>query len=333
MLSERKAAILQAVVEGGITTSEPVGSSQVSRAADLDVSSATIRNEMVSLEEDGYLHQPHTSAGRVPSDKGYRYFVDTLMRPAHPDAGQTQEVDEFFAQAQGELESMLRDTSAFLSELTNYAAVVVGPPPAASPMRAKQVVRLASDQAMIVVAHTNAAIERIMVQIEERISESDLDLAAAEVARAWTSPLDHLAIAPTASADDDIPATALDEALREATQRNANPEVYVGGASDVAGIIDAVEQVKDVLLVLEKQYTVVTLVKDVIDRGLSVAIGSETGIAPLAECSLVVAPIEVDGQTTGTIGVLGPTRMHYPEAMATVALVSKQLGRKLGESS
>lgn len=335
MLSDRKAAILQAVVEGYITTSQPVGSAQVSRSTDLNVSTATIRNEMVALEEEGYLSQPHTSAGRVPSDKGYRYFVDILMQPAHPDTGQTERVAHFFAQAQGELERMLRDTSAFLSQLTQYAAVVVGPPAASSPAKALQVVRLATDQVMIVVVHANAAIERIMVAIPDGLSDVDLELAADEVARVWTGPApvrdESLGDLRSRLAND--VAMDLFDALEKAAERNANPEVYVEGAAAVAGLFDAVETVKDVLLVLEKQYTVVTLVRDVIDRGLSVAIGSETGIEPLAECSLVVAPVQVDGETTGTVGVLGPTRMRYPEAMATVALVSRQLGRRLGEGA
>jgi heat-inducible transcriptional repressor len=332
MLSDRKAAILQAVVEGYITTSQPVGSAQVSRTADLDVSPATIRSEMVALEEEGYLSQPHTSAGRVPSDKGYRYFVDALMSPARPDSGQTERVANFFAQAQGELERMLRDTSAFLSQLTHYAAVVVGPPPAASPARALQVVRLASDQAMVVVVHANAAIERVMVSVPHDLADEDLDLAAREVARAWTGTQAKPVLHSTGNNKADSIAGDLHSALQGAAEANDSPEVYVEGTAAVAGLFDAVEQVKDVLLVLEKQYTVVTLVKDVIDRGLSVAIGSETGIEPLAECSLVVAPVEVDGETTGTVGVLGPTRMRYPDAMATVALVSRQLGRRLGEA-
>jgi heat-inducible transcriptional repressor len=109
--------------------------------------------------------------------------------------------------------------------------------------------------------------------------------------------------------------------------------VFVGGTSAVAGIFDAVEQVQEVLQVLEKQYLVITLMRDVIERGLEVAIGSETGVEPLAECSLVVAPIEVDGTRAGSLGLLGPTRMNYPRAMATVALVSQQLGTHLREGA
>ena len=151
MLSERKAAILRAVVEGYISTSSPVGSGHVATSTSLSVSPATVRNEMMALEEAGYLQQPHTSAGRIPTDKGYRYFVDSLMRPYEFERAETQEVRAFFARAQGELEQMLRSTSSFLSELTDYAAVVVGPEPTTGVVRSVQLVGL-SDRLLLAVA-------------------------------------------------------------------------------------------------------------------------------------------------------------------------------------
>ncbi|MBO0730600.1 MAG: heat-inducible transcriptional repressor HrcA, partial [Acidimicrobiaceae bacterium] len=123
MLDDRKAAILQAVVEEYIQTAQPVGSGHVARQAALAVSPATVRNEMSVLERDGYLIQPHTSAGRIPTDKGYRFFVDSLVPPGQLGPAQTQQVRAFFAHAHGELERMLADTSRLLSGLTEYAAV------------------------------------------------------------------------------------------------------------------------------------------------------------------------------------------------------------------
>lgn len=322
MLTERKAAILRAIVEGYIATSEPVGSTQIVQNTGLDVSSATVRSEMSALEESGYLSQPHTSAGRVPSEKGYRYFVDSLMEPHVVGRSQQKKVSSFFAAAQGELERMLRDTSTFLAQLTDYAAVVVGPAAEVSQIRAVQVVRLSEDQLMVVLVHANAVIEKRVLTIDPDTSDETLRVAAARLEAfhldGTEAPDDHSEFAALF--------TRLDDAIKSAVDDTA---VYVGGTSTVAGIFDAVDQVQEVLRVLEKQYLVVTLVKDVIDRGLKVAIGSETGVGPLADCSLVVAPIEVDGKQTGSISLLGPTRMNYPQAMATVALVSQQLGRHL----
>ena len=326
MLSERKAAILQAVVEGYISTLEPMGSSQIVSAAELDVSSATVRSEMASLEEEGYLQQPHTSAGRVPSDKGYRYFVDTLMEPHTLGRSQQQKVSSFFEKAQGELEHMLSETSGFLTQLTHYATVIVGPPAEVSPVRGVQVVRLADAQALIVMVRANGVITKRAVPIDVNVSDD----AIASASRRLVALRVEAETDPGSSDKDSTKLLALFDAALD--EQDESP-VFVGGTSAVAGIFDAVEQVPEVLQVLEKQYLVITLMRDVIERGLEVAIGSETGVEPFAECSLVVAPIEVDGTRAGSLGLLGPTRMNYPRAMATVALVSQQLGTHLREGA
>ena len=163
----------------------------------------------------------------------------------------------------------MRDTSSFLTDLTTYAAVVVGPQPKASPIRGLQVVRMSTDQAMIVVVHANAAIERILVPIDETIGDDQLHDAAEALAAAWTNHAMGTERAPAPTNDPVIDAVAamLNESLSEATPEHAVADLYVDGTSSVAGLFDAVEQVKEVLSVLEKQYTVVTLVKDVLDRG------------------------------------------------------------------
>lgn len=324
MLSERKAAILQAVVEGYISTSEPMGSSQIVSAADLDVSSATVRSEMASLEEEGYLHQPHTSAGRVPSDKGYRYFVDTLMEPATLGRNQTQRVSSFFEAAQGELEHLLRQTSGFLAQLTDHAAVVVGPQVEASPVRAVQLVRLSTDQVLAVLVRGNGVITKRAVAIDPDTTDAHIDEADRRLVANWVAGAD-------AAAPAEPSVGAVVDAVRAAVDQPEESPVFVGGTSSVARIFEAVDQVQDVLEILEKQYLVVTLVRDVIERGLEVAIGSETGVEPLADCSLIVAPIDVDGARAGSVGLLGPTRMNYSRMMATVALVSQQLSDHLRE--
>lgn len=324
MLSERKAAILQAVVEGYISTSEPMGSAQIVQAAELDVSSATVRTEMASLEEEGFLHQPHTSAGRVPSDKGYRYFVDTLMEPATLGRNQQQKVSSFFDAAQGELEQLLRATSGFLAQLTDHAALVVGPPVETSPVRAVQLVRLASDQVMAVLVRGNGVITKRTLIIDADATEDVIEDAGRRLVAIW------VAGAPDPGAEV-AGSDAVVDAVQGAVDQPDESPVFVGGTSSVARIFEAVDQVQEVLEVLEKQYLVVTLVRDVIERGLEVAIGSETGVEPLADCSLIVTPIEVDGVRAGSVGLLGPTRMNYSRMMATVALVGQQLSSHLRE--
>ena len=172
MLDDRKAAILRVVVEEYIETAQPVGSAMVARLPELAVSSATVRNEMGVLEREGYLVQPHTSAGRIPTDKGYRFFVDSLTKPGPLDAAQNQQVREFFARAHGELEKMLHDTSRLLSSLTDYAAVVIAPSHEAATIRSVQLVGLGSAMALLVVVLSNGAVEKRSLELGSDVTDA-----------------------------------------------------------------------------------------------------------------------------------------------------------------
>jgi len=321
-LDERKAAILRAVVTEYIETAQPVGSQRVAQAPEVSVSSATVRNDMSTLEREGYLVQPHTSAGRIPTDKGYRFFVDSLGGPGRLDPSQRHRVSQFFARAHGELEQMLDDTSKLLSGLTDYAAVVVGPNHESAAVRSVQLVGLTAHLGLLVVVLSDGAVEKRSIELGRSLHERS------------SSRSQPTALPPTGdSGTDGVVADAVIALAGLAADRQEEMEqVYVGGASRMAAAFDAVETVRSVLSILEQQYVVVTLLRDVIDRGLSVAIGKEHGVLPLAECSVVVAPYVSEGQPAGTIGVLGPTRMNYPQALTAVAVVSQRLGRHFDDS-
>jgi heat-inducible transcriptional repressor len=316
-----------------IETAQPVGSAHVSRSG-LGVSPATVRNEMALLEREGYLTQPHTSAGRVPTDKGYRFFVDQLTAPRALPPVQRQQVREFFARAHGEIEQMLHDTSRLLSNLTDYAAVIVAPALEGAVVRSVQLVGLTPRIVLGVAVLSNGSVEKRTLELaddvgDERVAAAGAHLAAQLFGRTLTGLADH--IVPTGD-----PAT--DDLVRRAQQSFAPDaeieadHVFVGGASRMVAAFDAVDTVRRVLGILEQQYVVVGLLQEVLDRGLSVSIGTELGVESLAECAIVVAPYDVEGEPAGSIGVLGPTRMHYPEAMAAVAVVSQRLSRRLSES-
>jgi len=339
MLDERKAAILRAVVEEYIDTAQPVGSAHVVKASGVHVSSATVRNDMATLEQEGYLRQPHTSAGRIPTEKGYRFFVDNLGAPAALRGSDAVQVRSFFQQAHGEIEQMLADTSRLLGDLTSYAGVVVGPGPAEASVRSVQVVSLTPTTVLVVTVLSSGAVEKHTLDLaeaggpvadgvgEERIGAATAHLAAHLHGAARSS-------LPTLPATGDAATDALcDLAVRSLTGDKGDDadHVFVGGTSRIARAFDAIETVREVLGILEQQYVVVTLLRDVLDRGLQVAIGTETGMAPLADCALIVAPYQVEGEPAGTIGVLGPTRMDYPQAMAAVAVVSHRLSDRLTE--
>lgn len=338
MLDDRKATILRAVVTEHIETAQPVGSGHVAQSAEVGVSSATVRNDMAALEAEGYLEQPHTSAGRVPTEKGYRFFVDNLGGPGRLGATETQQVRSFFSRAHGELEQMLADTSRLLSGLTHYAAVVVGPPHEVATIKSVQLVALTGRVVLVVVVLSNGAIEKHTLELDDDVDELAVNAAGVRLA----SLVVGMTLATVAGVTLDDPDGAGEEDVAVGTvvraalaalrgEQRQDDQVYIGGTSDMVSAFDAVDTVSEILRILEQQLVVVSLLEDVIDRGLSVAIGTETGNEALSDCSLVVAPYVVDGESAGSIGLLGPTRMHYSQALAAVAVVSNRLGRRLSE--
>ena len=329
-LDDRKAAILRAVVRDYIETAQPVGSGAVARDGDIDVSAATIRNDMAVLEREGFLIQPHTSAGRIPTDLGYRFFVDGLGGPGKLETGQARQVSAFFAHAQGELEQRLEATSHLFADLTEYAAVVVGGPSDRAVIRSVQIIPLHDRVHMLVVAASDGTIAKRTFEVGAGVTDGDVARAESLLAnRMLNSPmLDPGDV--ELSGDRAVDAVAI--AALGAFDEGAGPQhVFVDGAAQVASQFPAVDQVREVLSILEQQLLVVTLLRDVIDRGLSVAIGAETGYGRLAECAVVVAPYVIDGEQAGSVGVLGPTRMDYTQALAAVSVVSDRLGESLSE--
>jgi heat-inducible transcriptional repressor len=334
MLDDRKAAILRAVVKEYIDTAQPVGSAHVARIGALQVSPATVRNEMAQLEREGFLAHPHTSAGRIPTDKGYRFFVDDLRaKPGTLGPGEKAQVQEFFTRAHGELERMLQDTSKLLSNLTTYAALVVAPPHEGANVRSAQIVALGPRVAVAVAVLANGGVEKATLELAEDTGDDRIATAAAHLAaHVIGRPLaDDTPIPPTGDARTDGLVAAARQALWDHHDSEAD-QVFIGGAARMASTFEAVHSVRQVLASLEQQYVLVSLLREALgEEGLTVAIGAEHGVDGLAECSIVVAPYEVDGTHAGTIGVLGPTRMNYPQAMAAVAIVSARLGRHLRE--
>jgi heat-inducible transcriptional repressor len=331
MLDERKTAILSAVVQEYIATAMPVGSTHIAGAPGVQVSSATVRNEMAVLEQEGYLVQPHTSAGRIPTDKGYRFFVDHIGKREKIDAATYSRVGNFFRTAHGRLEEMLHRTSELLARLTNYAAVVVGPQAGAVQVRSVQIVSLSTRMATVVVVLGNGSVENEPFEIDEGVTDAHLAAASAHL----SSQLVGHALASVSSlvpSGDPVVDRVCKTAFEAVRTRARDEHVYMGGTSAVAAAFDAVDIVRDVLRTLEQQIVIVSLIGNLVERGMTVAIGNEHGVEPLSACSVVVAPVIVDGEHRGSVGVLGPTRMNYPQAMATVEVVSDQLGRRLQDT-
>ena len=334
MLDDRKTAILRAIVEEYIATALPVGSSHIAKSNEFAVSSATVRNDMAALEREGFLTHPHTSAGRIPTDKGYRFFVDNLVPNGTLGSLEQAKVGSFFETAHFRLEETLQRTSMLLTQLTNYASVVIGPTVEIATVKSLQLVRLSSHHITVVVVLSNGAVENEQIEVGLDISDEEISLATSKLQNLMmNTPLRDVPTHRLVNRKTSDAASELSHRVLEALDRTRNDETFfVGGAAQMAEAFDAVEIVRNVLHTLEQQYVVVTLVRDMLNRGLSVAIGAEHGVEPLSACSVVLAPVMADGESVGTVGVLGPTRMNYPQALATVELVSDRLGRRLTEN-
>lgn len=334
MIDDRKAAILRAVIEQYTRTAQPVGSSAAAKKAGVTVSPATVRNDMAALESEGLLHQPHTSAGRVPTQKGYRYFVDHLIHESQAmvDARLDDGVDvaSFFGAMRGEIEVVMTETANLLSNLTDYAAVVVDETNEAAIIRSVQLVALHDQTVMAVVVFDNGQIEKYTFEFDSVVDETVLG-AAAVALRGGLEGRQRTALPDLGSTGDDAADAIARQFHRVITTDADHDRVYVDGTSKVAAAFEAVESVSRVLTILEQQLVVVSLLANVAEQGLSVAIGTETGVETLADCSLVVAPYRIDGERAGSIAVLGPTRMNYPQTLSAVAVVSDQLGNLLSE--
>ena len=335
-LDERKAAILQAIVEEHVATAQPVGSQTIARSRKLGVSSATVRNEMTILERDGYIVQPHTSAGRVPTDRGYRYFVDHVERsPALPPA-QRKVVNDFFnvfASAHRVLEDMLHETSQLLARVSTHTAVVVGPGVSETvSVRSVQLVGLQPTMVLALVVLSNGGVEKCMLHLAAELDDATIATAAAVLdtrlrGQRWGPQLPALDSTGVVAADD-LAADAWNAVRSRASHQTGEP-LYVGGVSRLAAEQEAFganSSAAQLLELLEHQVEVVSLVRDLLEPGPTVRIGSENPIHELQDCSIVVAPYTVDGEIAGTVGVLGPTRMDYRQALAAVEAISRQLG-------
>ncbi|WP_298208117.1 heat-inducible transcriptional repressor HrcA [Ferrimicrobium sp.] len=345
-LGARKEAILLAVIVEYIRTASPVGSQHVLESAELDLSPASVRTQMANLEREGYLTQPHVSAGRIPSIRGYRYFVDRLLRFDPVELAKIEhDVADFLHTAKGALEDVLERSLTFLSQQTNYTAVMTTWAVSTEDYKAIQVLSLGPDTLLVVVVGSKGTVERTTVHPSVEVS----DEVASEVSARLSAKLIGTDMGAIVDPDwasgterstvDEIP-TSVDEraqlvaliarevavALRELRVRQ-EVGLRVRELSKTASALEQLDQVARVLETLEHDVHVVDLIRTLIDTGSMVSIGDEGGVEALNECSLVVAPCEIDGELVGSIGLIGPTRMDYSRALAAVEALSAQVAR------
>lgn len=333
-LGARKLAVLRAVVEEYVRSGEPVGSETIAEQAALGVSSATIRNEMAALEELGYLSHPHTSAGRIPTDLGYRRYVDSLPPGGRLRDPQRRAITGFFTEAMVDLEEVLRGTTHLLSRLTQYAGLAVPPGMAAEPILRVELIDMGSS-VMVLVVGQHGRIEKTIVDRPEGIDGQALESIErrlAEIIPSKTVPdaqaraLKLAAESPAAERDVVL---AVADVMGEMQQGGMSAHVLVGGVANLAD--EAAhwrkETVRRLFEALERESELLRLLRDAAASAddVSVTIGGEHPSTGEWEASVVAAPFSAGTTQLGTIGVVGPTAMDYYTVVASVRAVARRL--------
>jgi len=337
VLDERKLAVLRAIVEDYVSTHEPVGSKSLVDRHNLDVSPATIRNDMAVLEEQGYITQPHTSAGRVPTDKGYRLFVDRLSHMRPLSAAERRAIQTYLAQAYG-LDDVVVRTVRLLAQLTRQVAVVQYPSLTRSVVRHIELVRLAPEKLLVVLITDTGRVEQRTVDLPDPCEDEDV----AHLRALLNANLDGRrlteAVRIVAGLTENVPPAGRPNAVAVFAVIMANLEerneerIVLGGTANLAAP-DFSRGLREVLEALEEQVVLMRLLGQASDESLlSVMIGTENPVEGLQTTSLVTSGYGSGGETLARLAVLGPTRMDYPGTMGAVSAVARYVGEILMES-
>jgi heat-inducible transcriptional repressor len=338
-LGPRKSAVLRAVVEQYVRSGEPVGSESIAEHAGLGVSSATIRNEMAALEELGYLTHPHTSAGRIPTDLGYRHYVDALPATGRLREQQRRLIAAHFAEAIVDLEEVLKGSVQLLSRMTQYAGLAVPPGVGEEPIVRLELIDMGPSVLILAIGQHGRVDKRIVDRPEGleakalRSVETRLQSVRGETYVEAQAVLLKLA-AEGPSVDRDL-VLQVAETLRTASMGEGGAHVVVGGVANLADEAQAWrrETLRRLFETLEREQEMLRVLQDVStgEEGVRVTIGAEHPTTGEWEASIVTAPFRAGTETLGTIGVVGPTRMDYVSAMASVRAVAKRLSELASE--
>ncbi|MEX5718953.1 heat-inducible transcriptional repressor HrcA [Geodermatophilus maliterrae] len=336
---ERRLQVLRAIVQDYVSTNDPVGSKALAERHDLGVSPATIRNDMAVLEEQGYITQPHTSAGRVPTDKGYRLFVDRLSAVKPLSAPERKAVERFLDGAV-DLHDVLGRTVRLLAQLTHQVAVVQYPTLSRSAVRHLEVVQLTGSRLLLVLITDTG-------RVEQRIVECPVDVARDDVADLRSLLNSAFGGARLGDAGGKVPdlvdtapphlrglVAAMSAALVETLVEPGEDRLVVGGTANLARTaVDFPGSLRPLLEALEEQVVVLKLISEVDAGGtVLVRIGEENAHEALAGASVVSVGYGTGDRALGGLGIVGPTRMDYPGNMAAVRAVARYVGQLLAES-
>lgn len=338
MQEDRRLAVLRAIVEDYVSTEEPVGSKALVERHRLGVSPATVRNDMAALEDEGYITQPHTSAGRVPTDKGYRLFVDRLTTVKPMSAAEKRAISSFLDGAV-DLDDVVNRSVRLLSQLTRQVAVVQYPTLSRSTVRHVELVALAPDRLLVVLILSTGRVEQRVVELETDVTDAELGDLRARVNQAAVGEVIvdaatalHALVADSASTGPTaLVVTTLVDAMSD---HRSDERIAVGGAANLARFGDSFDSaVRPLLEALEEHVVLLKLLGEASGAGLvTVRIGHEGPYEELSSTSVVATGYGPHDDALARLGVVGPTRMDYPGTMGAVRAVARYVSRILDEA-
>ena len=335
-LDDRKVTILKAIIKTYLETGEPVGSRTISKYSELKLSSATIRNEMSDLEEMGYIIQPHTSAGRIPSDKGYRFYVDQIMQEKD---NEVTELKDMMVQKVDKLELVLKKMAQVLAANTKYAAMISGPSYHKTKLKFIQLSKVEEHKLLVVVVVEGNIVKNTMIDIEEELGEQELlnlNILLNSSLNGLTIEEINLDIISRLKGDAGIHSQVVELVLNEVAEAikagGEDLQIYTSGATNIFRYPELSEGDKASKLIgtLEHKEVLQEFVSEINgessdDTGIQVYIGDETPVQSMKDCSVVTANYDLGGGLRGTIGIIGPKRMDYEKVLGTLRNLMSQL--------
>lgn len=333
-LDERKMKILQAIIRNYLETGEPVGSRTISRYTDLNLSSATIRNEMSDLEELGYIVQPHTSAGRIPSDKGYRFYVDQMMEEKEKEV---EELKGILLEKEDKMDHLLQQVAKVLAQNTNYATMISAPRYHRNKLKFIQLSRVDAGQLLAVIVVEGNVIKNNILHVEDELDDETLlklnillnthmnGLSIEEINLGMIT-----AMKQQAGIHSTIVGNVID-AVAQAIKADEDLEIYTSGTNNILKYPELSDQQKasELITTFEEKKLLSELVEDTLsdesNTGIQIYIGDETPVRTMKDCSVVTATYELEEGLKGTIGIIGPKRMDYDKVVGTLKTMMHQL--------
>lgn len=326
-LTERRAAILRLIISDYVQTAQPIGSEALVQRHSIELSSATIRNEMARLEEEGYIHHPHTSAGRVPSDKGYRYFVETLIGEPDLPSDEKLRILHQFHQSTSEMAEWLHLAASVLSQSVRNLAVVTAPHTGQTKVRHLEMVALHEHTALLVLVTDAVKVRQQVIALPQPVAQPELSRLANRLSETWSGlPSQDVAAHPSEPSTLEATVAAVVAEILAEEDAAAFAEARVEGLRDVLSqpefsrsekLLDLMEAVD------ERNLPKAIPAESVAEDGVTVIIGAENPSDSMRECSIVITSYGTPEGHKGAIAVLGPTRMHYPRAIATVRYMGR----------